>query len=140
MDANVLRKLPTILGVASCFVFFGCVSVEDTASSGSFLVEKGMALEELVAGLGGPDQVLPHPDGVEGVELWVYLSERANTKMVSTDMKEVPFVDPVTGYQGVVLENVMSPEVTYSQTKTIFLVANGKVEAWKVQNKDKNAL
>lgn len=134
MKAILGRKLVATLSVLVALVFVGCETTEVSRSNEPFVVEKGMSVEDLVEGLGEPDEVVPYGDQ-EGAELWVYLKERTDSNMVSTEMKEIPFIDPVTGVEGTQLQNVMSPEITISRTKTVFLVVERIVAAWKVEEK-----
>ncbi len=105
------------------------------------MIEVGMPVEALVELIGEPDSVRPYGnEEVEGVELWIYEQKDSDTEMVSTDMEERLYIDPITGEERTVFENIMSPEVTVRSTTTIFLIAEGAVRAWKVEREEDSFL
>lgn len=136
-----VRVLAVAMGLVAMAIISACTTTENgSAAEAPFVVVKGMETDVLVDGLGDPDEVIPYSEELENFELWIYKKEITTSKMVSTEMKEIPFVDPVTGHEGTELQNVISPEITVTKKRTIFLVAEGKVVAWKVEQKDNSSI
>lgn len=129
-----------VLMSAFALGFSGCASTAVSVPEQPFVVVKGMLAVDLVEAIGEPLEVRPYDSGIEGAELWIYQKSNIDTKMVSTDLEEQLYIDPISGRESTVYVNVMNSETKVSEVKTIFLVINGKVEAWKVEQDERSYL
>lgn len=110
------------------------------AENGVIELRKGMATAELISMLGEPGAVDPYPSDPDLVEVWTYERTRSTTEMVSTGVNEVPFVDPITGEQRMILDPIFAPE-TITKSETIEILVTGEtVLAWKVKEKERRYL
>src|SRR5690606_33105378 len=87
---------------------------------------------ELKALLGEPKEVRPYVvDGVAS-EIWVFERRlQGRTRQVVARMREVPYVDPITGVMRMIQEPMHENETTFVIEKMEVLMFSGAVAEWK---------
>lgn len=136
----MLGKIKAIVAAsvvtAVSFALSGCDTTSSVSQPPPVTITKGMPVTSLVELLGEPDSKEPYKEDLDNVELWVYTREDVNTDMISTDLEEQLYIDPISGAERTVYNNVMSPETRTTETRTLFLIVEGKVQAWKVEKSE----
>jgi len=95
-------------------------------------LRKGLTAAELKSLLGEPTEVRPFVVNGVASEIWVF--ERrvpGQTRQVVARMREVPYVNPITGVMRMIQEPVHENETTTIIEKTEVLMYSGIVAEWK---------
>lgn len=137
IERKIMLKLAMMLAILG---LWGCASTGASKVELPIVIKKGMTSSDLVELIGEPLEVRSYEEKLEGAELWVYKKSDIDTEMVSTDLEERIYIDPISGRERTVFVNVMNPETRVSETKTVFLVVDGSVEAWKVEQDERSYL
>lgn len=140
MKTNIIRSKRVFVALFALSAFFvgGCNTTTEVTDAAPIVIKQGMLASDLVSLLGEPEGVEPYGDEGSLAELWVYKEEDVDTKMVATELKERIYIDPLSGAERTVYESIMSPETKVFEKKTVFLIVEGKVSAWKVQNEERS--
>lgn len=95
-------------------------------------LRKGLPSAEVIALLGEPQERKRITR--EGVEAWIWIYQRTYSgpkRQVTTSMREVPYVDPITGVMRMLQEPVYEIESTYITETTELLLHAGLLLEWK---------
>lgn len=139
---------PTTAAIAIAaisLVLSGCASTSTAvgkpiAAPTKIVIAKGMPVSELIAAIGEPKEITPTNPPQEGFEVWVYEKSATTVTAVTTGMKETPYFNPITGIYSPILEPVIGRSQTTQEETTRFLVAEGKVLAWKVDREQSRTI
>ncbi len=110
------------------------VEITDTAYQSSE-IKKGSPIEDLIVAMGEPTRVETVREQPLLLESWIYIRERSRTEMIDTGTIEVPYVNPITGEDGVMHEIVSDPQTTTQIDTITVYVSEGIVLSWKIQRK-----
>lgn len=91
-----------------------------------------MPADRVSALLGAPGAIKPNsrPDVIS--DIWVYTRTISGpTRQVTAEMREVPFIDPLTGRMRSIQEPIYKTERTYFTETTELLMVNGLLTEWK---------
>jgi hypothetical protein len=110
------------------------VASESAADSSNPLrvLRKGLSGDEVKSLLGSPKKIEPYVAAGLTNEIWFY--ERlvpGPTRQVPTGMREVPFVDPISGVMRMLQEPTYQNEVTSIVETTQLLMIAGALAEWK---------
>ena len=134
-----MQKLLTLVTLACGLALLGgCESTstgvgKKLSQPEQVAITKGMDAEELLAALGEPISVEQVDAERPGIEIWTYAKENSQVQLVTTGMRETPYIDPISGVETTIKDPILSPMRTSVEEKTKFLVADGKVVSWKVE-------
>lgn len=92
----------------------------------------GMTRDEVRALLGEPREARRMESGDGIAEVWTYVRDAGTqTNLVAATMRDVPYVDPITG----VMRNIQEPEYTREildlRTELSLLLFGGRLLSWK---------
>lgn len=142
--ASGLLRFAPALPLAAALLAAGCASPSASNSANAAPeaapasspaapeLKKGMTAAELKAVLGEPKEVRPFVVNDVASEVWVF--ERrvpGKTRQVVARMREVPYVDPITGVMRMIQEPVHENETTTLIEVTEVLMFSGVVAEWK---------
>lgn len=136
MTSLLPRCLLFVLGIA---LFTGLAGCESTSKEPSlrrlkeeFVLARNTPVEEVVAHLGEPELKYPLEDYSIDAEVWVYSRTLVtDSRMVLTDTRQVPIVNPETGRITYIEEPIYAPQNETAEEKTELLVVAGKVVKWR---------
>jgi hypothetical protein len=138
--------------VAACGLFLVCLSLltgcatqpTSTAPSSAPAItapderlpierlQKGMPAERVTALLGAPSEIKPNSGQGITSEIWIYTRDISGpVRQVAAEMREIPYVDPITGIMRTIQEPVFKNQRTYSTETTELLMIDGHLTAWK---------
>jgi hypothetical protein len=128
----VLAGFLTAGSASASFVAVPASAPSPSASAQPTVIKIGMTTEAVRARIGRPHQVKPAGSADVNAELWIYRRQLAPTSTQEvTSYRELPFVNPLTGVQGHMMEPVYST-VTYQVTEvTYLLMVEGRLTEWR---------
>ena len=89
-------------------------------------LEVGMSAEQIVQMVGKPKRVKKLKQATIAAEVWYYSFDRPNgMRQVATRMRDVPYVDPITGVMKMLQEPVYSDERSFLVETTELLIIDG---------------
>ena len=102
------------------------------ASAARPTLEAGMPAEQIVQMVGKPKRVKKLKQDAIGAEVWYYSYDRPyGMRQIATRMREVPYVDPITGVMKMLQEPVYSDERSFLVETTELLIIDGTLAEWK---------
>ena len=136
MTSSAPMRAPAIT-LAFCCLVQAAFSATDPAQAGTPAVpaaqkparptlEAGMTAEQIVQIVGKPNRVKKLKQDAIEAEVWYYSFDRPyGVRQIAAQMREVPYVDPITGVMKMMQEPVYSEERSYLVETTELLIING---------------
>jgi hypothetical protein len=95
-------------------------------------LQKGMTTEQVRNLLGQPAEIKPFKTGEIGAYVWTYRrSLNSGVRQVTTGMREVPYIDPLTGATRTMREPVYSNEIIVIHETVELLMFQDRLAEWK---------
>jgi hypothetical protein len=104
-------------------------------------LKKGMSTDELIARWGQPEARKPLPTSAGNGEVWTYQHVVGKyQRQVAAGTREVPYVDPITGLEGINREPVYSQENVEVVRTSELLIFQGHLLEWKVSQGERSSI